>query len=125
MVQGSDVQEEVPEDIIERAFARVDGMALGVAIGSVLGVLLFVATAVLLLRGGDVVGPNLSLLAIYFWGFAVTWKGAFVALVEGGIGGFFLGGLIAGLHNWGVLAYADMIRRQAMAEQEKKLLEKI
>ena len=60
---------------------------------------MFLATAVLLVKGGPEVGPNLELLANYFLGFRVTWVGAFIGLLEGGVAGFALGWTIASLMN--------------------------
>ena len=84
---------------IREVYARFDEVALGVAFGSVAGVLLFAATAVLLIWGREPLGPNLSLLSNYFLGYAVSWPGAFVGLVEGALGGFGFGWLLARLTN--------------------------
>jgi protoporphyrinogen oxidase len=82
-------------DAIREAYARYDPVALGVALGSVMATGLFLSTAVLLLKGGDGVGTNFSLLGNYFLGYDVSWSGALVGLVEGGIGGFLFGFLLA------------------------------
>jgi hypothetical protein len=89
------------DKVIEAAFARLDPLALGVAIGAVSGLGIFLATAILLFKGGAVVGPNLSLLKNYLFGFEVTWTGAFIGFLETGLWGFALGFLGAGLRNWG------------------------
>lgn len=99
--------------IIESIFAKLDPVALGCALGLVSGSGLFLATAILLLKGGEVVGPNLSLLSNYFFGFRVTWAGAFFGFFEAAIGGFVLGYLFATLRNWGMTAYAYLIKRRA------------
>jgi protoporphyrinogen oxidase len=83
------------DDLLREAFARYDPVALGVAVGLVSGLGLFVATAVLLLRGGDRVGANLSLLGNYFYGFSASWPGAALGMVEAGLGGFVLGWALA------------------------------
>lgn len=101
---------------MDAAFARLDPVALGVAIGVVSGLSLFFAAVVLILKDGPVVGPTLSLLGHFFLGFQVTWTGAFVGLVEAGIGGFALGYLGAGLKNWGMDAYAFLVRQRADSE---------
>jgi protoporphyrinogen oxidase len=116
---------ENADALIEAAFAKLDPLALGVALGVVVGLAIFVATAVLLLKGGPVIGPNLSLLSNYFLGFQVTWVGAFIGLVEAGAGAFVMGFTGASLRNWGMAAYASMLRRRAEAEIERNLLEKI
>jgi len=92
---------EVPplEQRIREVYARFDEVAMGIAIGSVGGLTLLAATALLLLKGGEVVGPNLSLLGNYFLGFEVTWTGALVGFLEAAVGGFGLGWLIARMTN--------------------------
>ncbi len=114
-----------PEKIIEVAFARLDPVALGAAFGVVAGTLLSVATAVLVLKGGPMVGRNLSLLANYLYGFTVTWSGAVIGWLEAGIGGFALGYVTAQLRNWGLAAYAARVRRRAAAEARRDLLDKV
>ena len=76
------------------------------AVGVVSGLVIFMASAILLLRGGPVVGPTLSLLGNYLFGFEVTWVGAVMGLLEGGVLGFAVGALAAGLRNWALKAYA-------------------
>ncbi len=80
-----------PLEVLQRAFARYDPIALGSALAVILGVGLFSVTMILLLKGGDSVGPNLSLLGNYLLGYRVTWAGAIIGLVESVIGGFLLG----------------------------------
>jgi hypothetical protein len=115
----------LPDEAIEAAFARLDPVALGAASGVVLGAAVFLATVALLLKGGPVVGPTLSLLSNYFIGFEVTWLGALIGLLEAAIAGFALGYLGASLRNWGMAAYASLLRRRAEAELNRDLLEKL
>ena len=98
---------------IQEAFGRYDPVALGVALGTVLGLGLFVATAVLLLLGGEPVGPNLAVLGSYFLGFEVTWRGALLGLLEAGAGGFAFGYALARLIN------------AVVAREERVLLDRI
>ena len=88
-----------PAEILRRAFARYDPIALGCALGFVFGAGLFSMTTVLLLKGGDVVGPNLSLLGNYLVGYYVTWTGAFIGFLEAAIGGFLLGFVMSHMIN--------------------------
>jgi hypothetical protein len=46
-------------------------------------------------------------------------------LIEAGAGGFMLGSVGALLRNWGMSAYASLLRRRAQAEVNRKLLEKL
>jgi len=98
--------ETPPEDIgamveeeLARVFMRVDGGALGLATGVVGGVGLFVATLVLVLKGGTVIGPTLGLLSQYFPGYSVTALGSLVGLFYGFVSGFLAGWLFATLRN--------------------------
>ncbi|MDE3050276.1 MAG: FAD-dependent oxidoreductase, partial [Nitrospirota bacterium] len=117
---------EEPEDkVIEIAFAKIDPLALGVAVGVVSGLGIFMASAILLLRGGTVVGPTLSLLANYLFGFEVTWTGAVMGLFEGGMLGFAVGALAAGLRNWALKAYAKIVRWRGEREDRRHLLDKM
>ena len=73
------------EEMVRRAFARYDPLALGLSLGTVFGLGLFLATAILLLKGGDPIVPNLSLLGVYFLGYDVTWPGALLGALEAGL----------------------------------------
>ncbi len=88
------------QEVLADVFATYDPVALGAAVGSVSAVLLFLATAVLLIKGGDPLGPNVSLLANYLLGYTVSWGGAVLGLVEAGLGGFGFGYLLATTLNW-------------------------
>ncbi len=101
--------------MVRDAFARYDPVALGTAVGSLAGVGLFLATVVLLLRGGKVVGPMLSLLGNYVIGYRVTWGGAFVGLVEMTVAGFIFGYVLAWAINLAIGVHETNFRRRAEA----------
>ncbi len=84
---------------IRRIFARYDPIALGVAIGAVAAIAIFGATALLLLKGGEVVGPRLALLSNYLISFDVSWTGGLIGAVEAGILGFVFGWILAAMIN--------------------------
>ena len=84
--------------------------------GGVGGFALFLATVLLLLTGGEVSGPSLSLFANYLIGYRVTWVGAFVGLVEAAALGFIIGFLFAHLRNLGLAAYAYYLKRRMEGE---------
>ena len=100
------------ESLLREAFARYDPVALGGAVATVSGAGLFAATAVLLVSGGDRVGPNLSLVGNYLYGFAPSWPGAVVGILEAGLGGFAIGYLLARGINWLVHRHETAIRRR-------------
>ena len=101
------------ERFIIEAFAKLDRTALGVAVGTVCGLAVFTATIFLILKGGEVVGPNLALLGQFFFGYTVTVTGAFIGLVYGFVGGFVLGWLIGLLRNSLVSAYLMALKTRA------------
>ncbi len=112
-----------PEELIEAAFAKLDPVAMGTAVGTVSGTSLFIATIILLLKGGPVIGPTLALLNNVLLGFSVSFSGALIGLVEACIGGFLLGYVFAWLRNLGIDAYAWLLQRRALAESARSLLD--
>jgi protoporphyrinogen oxidase len=100
------------EDLVREAFARYDPVALGGAVGIVLGAGLLIATVLLLVRSGRVIGPTLSLLGHYLYGFRATWWGAALGAVEAALYGFALGWVLARAINWLVDRHETAIRRR-------------
>jgi hypothetical protein len=78
---------------LRTAFLPLHKRALGMALGLTLGGLVFLATAVQVLRRPDPEFP-LYLLGEYFYGYTVSWEGALLGLgwgfVMGFVGGWFL-----------------------------------
>jgi hypothetical protein len=101
------------EKVIIEAFARLDRTALGLAVGTLGGLGVFTATIFLILKGGEVVGPNLALLGQFFPGYTVTVTGAFIGLVYAFVVGFILGWLIGFLRNSLMSAYLLLLRTRA------------
>lgn len=99
--------------IIIETFAKLDRTALGFAVGTICGLGVFAATIFLIIKGGEVVGPNLALLGQFFFGYKVTVAGALIGLVYGFIGGFVLGWLIGFLRNLLISAYLLILRTRA------------
>jgi protoporphyrinogen oxidase len=114
-----------PDQIIAAAFARLDPVGLGTALGLVAGLGVFIASLLLLLKGGPRVGPNLSLLGHYLLGFRVSWTGAFIGLAEAGLAGFVLGYFLAAMRNVGLAAFASLIMRRAELESQRRVLDKV
>lgn len=88
--------------ILMASFAKIDTVALAVALGCIWGLMLFLATALLLIQGaaeGQQVGPHLSLLGIYLPGYDVSWFGALLGAFYFGIIGSIAGFVIAVLWN--------------------------
>ena len=98
------------DDLVVAAFARIDAVALGCAFGLIAGLVIFAATMILVVKGGDPVGPRLALLAQYFVGYTVTPLGSLVGLVYGVVLGFGAGRLLASLSNLCLSTYLHAIR---------------
>lgn len=85
--------------LMREVFARFDPVAMGGAVAVAAAVGLFLAAAVLLIRGGDPIGPRLALLSNFLPGFRVTWTGAVVGALEAGVGGYCFGWVLARIVN--------------------------
>ena len=101
------------EHFIGRTFARLDKFAFATAVGSVSGLFIFLATIWLVIKGGEVVGPNLRLLSQYFAGYTVTVKGSFIACGYSFFWGFIFGWLFAYLRNLFIVLYIFWIRKKS------------
>ena len=111
------------DELMRSAFARYDPVALGGAIGATGALGLFLATALLLLKGGSRVGMNLSLLGNYLVGFNASWQGAVIGAAEAGIGGFGLGWVLAKAINVQVGWHEASLRRRLEATGAMELFE--
>src|SRR5262249_44964269 len=88
------------EELLRHAILRLNGTVLGVVLGVILGLVIFVATNWLVIKGGPVVGPHLSLLDQFFIGYSVTFLGSLIGMAYGLVIGFLIGFLIGWLYNW-------------------------
>ena len=82
-----------------RTPARLNARAWGVAMGLLCGLGLFLATNILLLKGGPVVGPRLALLGVYLPGYTVTFAGSLIGLGYGLVIGYAAGWLMGRVYN--------------------------
>jgi protoporphyrinogen oxidase len=103
----------VAEAVLTQTFARIDKLAFATAAGSVSGLLMFLATIWLVIKGGEVVGPTLRVLAAYFVGYTVTVKGAFIAFGYSFFCGFLFGWLFAYLRNLFLALYVYRVKKRA------------
>ncbi len=106
-------KELIPDDALVRTFARMDKLGIATAVGSVSGLLIFIATLWLIIKGGEVVGPNLQLLGQYFIGYSVTVKGAFIGMVYSFAWGFLFGWLFAYLRNLSFAFFIYRVKKKA------------
>lgn len=85
--------------MIDTAIRRLNARAWGVAMGMLLGSALFLATIILVLKGGPNVGQHLRLLAVYFPGYRVTFAGSLIGFVYAFVVGYGLGRLVGTVYN--------------------------
>ena len=76
---------------LQRAIQQLNERAWGIAVGMLLGIGLFVATNVLVIKGGPNVGEHLGLLGNYLPGYRVTFLGSFIGFVYTFVLGYILG----------------------------------
>ena len=99
-----------PPDDIEPALTirilRLEAAVQGVAWGLVAGLALFLATNFLVLKGGRVVGPHLSLLRQFFIGYEVTFLGSLIGFAYAFVCGFVAGYVVS-------LVYNRVVRRRS------------
>ncbi len=87
-------------EILLTRVLRLNATIQGVVTGIVAGLAIFIATNWLILRGGEVVGPHLSLLGQYFIGYRVTFVGSLIGFAYGFIAGFLGGYCVSRIYNW-------------------------
>jgi hypothetical protein len=116
---------EAVKSAFVQAFTKLDRFAFGVSTGSLAGLLLFFATLILVLKGGEVVGPNLQLLENYFPGYTVTLFGSLLGFVYGFVTGFVAGWSFAFMRNVTMFLYTAIMQQRAERMLLRKLLEYI
>ena len=84
---------------IKKSLVRFSEQGWGLAFGTVAAVGLFVATIVLVLRGGINVGEHLNLLGVYLPGYSVSYVGSVIGFVYAFVIGYGAGRTIATVYN--------------------------
>jgi hypothetical protein len=85
--------------VVRKVLMRMNQQAWGIAFGLVLGVGLFLATIILLTKGGKRVGPHLGLLGVYFPGYSVSYPGSVIGFVYAFVVGYAIGRTIVVVYN--------------------------
>lgn len=93
-------EEFTPEKVVLTRLMRLNATVQGIVTGLLLGGGLFLATNWLVVKGGERVGPHLSLLGQYLIGYRVTFLGSLIGLGYGLVLGFLAGYLVATVYNW-------------------------
>jgi len=84
---------------VRTTLLKLNARAWGIAIGLLLGLGLFLATIVLVLRGGYDVGAHLSLLGVFLPGYRVSVAGALIGFAYAFFIGYAVGRLIGLVYN--------------------------
>ena len=84
---------------LKRTLARLNARAWGIAIALLTGGGLFLATLILVMKGGPRVGQHLGLLRAYFPGYSVSVIGSFIGFIYGFVVGYALGRIIGSVYN--------------------------
>ena len=88
------------ENIVLTRLVRLNATVQGIVAGLIVGLGIFIATNWLVLKGGNVVGPHLSLLGQFFIGYRVSFIGSLIGFAYGFLSGFAAGYLVAMFYNW-------------------------
>ncbi len=83
------------DERVKTTLVRANARAWGLATGLLFGLGLFLATNVLVLKGGENVGSHLGRLAQVFPGYDVTFGGSLIGAVYAFVVGYALGHLLA------------------------------
>ncbi len=118
-----EITEKALVPALEEYFPRIDRVALAGATGAAGGLALFLATMLLVLKGGAVVGPTLGLLGQYFPGYTVSLSGALLGLLYGFLAAGALGWTFALLRNTVLLLYVAIVRRRVELGLLRRFLE--
>lgn len=88
------------EEVVLTRLMHLNATVQGVVAGIMAGLAVFVATNWLLLKGGEVVGPHLSLLGQFFIGYEVSFLGSLIGFAYAFIAGFVIGYAVTTMYNY-------------------------
>jgi len=97
---------------LRRAFVPVHKRALGLAMGATGALVVFALTAFHILAAPPG-SPDLNLLAQYFYGYQVTWRGACIGAWWSFVAAFVAGWFVAFVRNFVVATWIFMLRTKA------------
>lgn len=90
---------ETEEQELGAAIQKLNARVWGIAMGLLLGGGIFLATVILVIKGGPDVGQHLGLLRAYFPGYRVTWPGSLVGFVYAFVVGYGAGRFVGAVYN--------------------------
>ena len=105
------------------AFAPLDKRAFGAALGVAFAVVVFAMTIVHVVR--QPVGPDISLLRFYFYGYSVSVAGAFIGAFWAFVAGFVAGWFVAFCRNFVIAVSVFLTRARAELQATRDFLDHI
>jgi hypothetical protein len=111
------------ENAVVAAFLPLHKRALGVAFAVVGALVVFVVTAVYLIRRPE--GIDLTLLSNYFAGYTVSWAGAFIGAAWAAFAGYVAGWFLAFTRNFALAVTLLIVRSRAEMAQTRDFLDHI
>ena len=118
-------QDAAAGNVLDDFFLTLDPFSFGSALGIVSAIFIFLATAILLLKGESALMPKLSLLNHFLLGFETNWRGAIIGSFEAGVGGFLGGYVVAWLRNTGYAIYTAFVRNRQEIHENIDILDKV
>ncbi len=109
-MNGKSIKQGREDDPLFRGLFRFNIKVLALTTGIWCGLAVFIATNWLVLKGGDRIGPHLSLLGQYFIGYRVTFQGSCIGFAYGFLAGALSGALTAWIYNT-LVSYKEQTRR--------------
>jgi ABC-type dipeptide/oligopeptide/nickel transport system permease subunit len=98
-MRNKDTNQKTQEEKLFAGTLWLNTKALGLVLGMLCGLAIFIATNWLVIKGGDAVGPHLSLLSQYFIGYTVSFSGSFIGFAYGFAVGTLSGAMIGWIYN--------------------------
>jgi len=112
-----------PDAAFEPLFPRAHKRALGIAVGLTAGLAVFGVTALHVML--PIEGLPIALLAQYFYGYSVSWRGAAIGGGWGFAVGFIAGWLLGFVHNFTVGIWLLVVRARRDLNQTRNFLDHI
>jgi hypothetical protein len=116
--------EPASSESLPAAFLPLHKRAFGTATGTAAAIVVFLVTAVYLVRGSPP-DLHLGLLSQYFAGYTETWSGALVGAAWAGFVGFVMGWFVAFARNMLLAIMLVVVRTRAELSQTRDFLDHI
>ena len=90
---------QAEDEVLKKAIAHLNAALLGTVLVLIMGFGLFLATMILVLKGGPAVGRHLTLLSHFFPGYSVTFFGSIIGFFYAFVIGFLIGAALGIVYN--------------------------